>query len=278
MKETELKALISLLEDDDPDVKGHVEQKLLSLGERVIPALENAWEQETEERVQNRIADMIHVIQRQHTIAALREWRKGGGRDLLAGWLLVTQYGYPELSYEQYRQKVSRLVNKIWLELRNGMSIRDKFRVINRMLFQREAFKGVNSHQLFDPPNYYFNGLMDTQKGSPLSLGMLYMIICHELDIPVFGILLPGYFVLHYEDEKTEVFIDVYDKGSFFSRNDLKEFLRQKKIEDDQRYYQPSSHTFIILTLIQVLIYCYQQRKKTDKVREWELLLKGIEL
>ena len=278
MQESELRALISLLEDEDPAIKTHVEQKLFSLGEMVIPTLEKAWEQEGNEQLQNRIADVIHVIQRQHTITDLKEWKVSKSNDLLKGWYLVTQYQFPELDFGIYKRMVNRLVNKIWLELRGGMSVRDKFRIINRMLFERERFKGVNSHQLFDPQNYYVNGVMETRKGSPLSLGMLYMIICNELDIPVHGILLPGYFVLHYEDEQLEIFIDVYDRGRFFSRRDLKGFLKQKKIEDTQRYYQASSKIFIILTLIQVIIYCYEQRKKSDKVREFELLIKGIEL
>lgn len=276
MNDRELQALIRLLEDDDPGIKGHVEHQLLSLGEPIIPELEAAWENEKDERTQGRIADIIHLIQRQHTIDHLKTWREEGGANLLRGWHLVTQYQFPELDFLTYKQAINRLVSKIWLELRAGMAIRDKFRVINRMLFDKERFRPLNSHQLFDPQHYYLNGVLDTHKGSPLSLGMLYLIVCQELEIPVYGILLPGYFVLHYEDEKTEIFIDAYDKGSFFSRKDLKEFLKKKNIEKDQRYYQPSSSIHVIITLIQVLLYCHEQRKEPQKVREWELLLKGI--
>ena len=278
MKESELKALIRLLEDDDPGIKTHVEEKLFSIGEVAIPALEYAWENEGDEFLQNRIADIIHLIQRQHTISDLKLWRQSGGVNLLQGWYLVTRYQFPEMNLETYKRILNRLVNKIWLELRAGMHVRQKFLIINRALFQRENYEGVSSHQLFDPQNYFLNGVLETQKGSPLSLGILYMIICHELDIDVNGILLPGYFFIHYEDEKTEFFIDVYEKGSFFNRRDLQEFLKQKKVEDVQRYQQPSSKVFIILTLIQVLIYCFQQRKQNEKVREFELLMKGIEL
>ena len=43
MNENELRALISLLDDDDPGVKEQVEAELLALGETVIPRLEQAW-------------------------------------------------------------------------------------------------------------------------------------------------------------------------------------------------------------------------------------------
>jgi len=43
MNDSELRSLVALLDDDDPDVLQHIEQKLLSLGSTVIPFLEEEW-------------------------------------------------------------------------------------------------------------------------------------------------------------------------------------------------------------------------------------------
>ena len=43
MNEPEVKALISLLDDSDKEVFGHIEEKLISMGNDVIPFLEDAW-------------------------------------------------------------------------------------------------------------------------------------------------------------------------------------------------------------------------------------------
>ena len=43
MNDSELRSLIALLDDDDPEVFQHIEQKLLSLGRQVIPFLEEEW-------------------------------------------------------------------------------------------------------------------------------------------------------------------------------------------------------------------------------------------
>ena len=46
INEKELKALVSLLDDDDQDVISHVEEKIHSLGIDIIPYLEDHWETE----------------------------------------------------------------------------------------------------------------------------------------------------------------------------------------------------------------------------------------
>ena len=43
MEEKELKALVSLLDDDDQQIISHVEGKILSIGKTVIPFLEREW-------------------------------------------------------------------------------------------------------------------------------------------------------------------------------------------------------------------------------------------
>ena len=44
LKETEIKALVSLLDDEDAQIVSHVEDKILSLGTPIIPFLEQEWE------------------------------------------------------------------------------------------------------------------------------------------------------------------------------------------------------------------------------------------
>ena len=44
MEDNEIKALISLLDDDDKQVVSHVEERILSIGKEIIPYLEKEWE------------------------------------------------------------------------------------------------------------------------------------------------------------------------------------------------------------------------------------------
>ena len=45
MKESEIKALITLLDDDDIEVTQHVERQLRKIGGPIIPLLEQLWQE-----------------------------------------------------------------------------------------------------------------------------------------------------------------------------------------------------------------------------------------
>ncbi|MEL6846549.1 MAG: transglutaminase family protein, partial [Bacteroidota bacterium] len=105
-----------------------------------------------------------------------------------------------------------------------------------------------------------------------------YMAVCAELQIPVEGILLPDYFVLVYRDSQNEFFIDVFNQGAFFVRNDLTRFLEEMKVEDKAEYYEPSSKIYLILALIERQIRGYERAQNDKKAKSLKLLLKGIEV
>lgn len=277
MKETEFKALISLLEDDDPSIGKHIEGKLLSMGEGVIPRLEAAWEEEADTDIQQRLEDIIYLIQSKGTIEELQAWMEEDDPSLLKAWFLISQYQYPELDYEEFRHHISRLSNRIWLRIRTQMNIPEKLVLVKNMLFKDESYV-PNRKRVYDIQNYLINGFFETKKGGPISLGILYLILCEELEIPINGIILPGYFVLRYKDEKNEFFVDVFNKGAFFKREDLKRFLKEVNAEDSSKYYEPSTKKDIILNLIKTLAEISKRKKKTEQAEAWNSLLRNLQM
>ncbi len=275
MTDNEFNALIQLLEDDDPEVSNHVETRLVEMGGDAIPRLEQAWEIVDDQLIQERLEEIIHVIQSVDTLEELKAWKDNEGRDLLRAWFLVSRYQFPNLTYVLYKNKVNRLVNKIWLDLRRDMNVAEKLMAVNRMLFSHEEFQ-ANKRSLNNPSNYFMHTFFDKKKGTPLTLGLLYMNICQQLDIPVHGIVLPSYFVLYYKDYYNEFYIDVFNKGAFFVQKDLTRFIKGMSLEDDPRYYQPSSQVSILEHFIQTLIHAFNARKEEDKVKKFEKLLSEI--
>ena len=90
MDDKELKALVSLLDEEDQEVLNHVEQKIISLGGTVIPYLEQQWEQQFNPVVQRRLEELIHTLQFDTLRERLSAWRQGD-MDLLEGmWLIAT--------------------------------------------------------------------------------------------------------------------------------------------------------------------------------------------
>ena len=78
MTKSEVSALISLLDDPDEGVFNHIKDKLMAMGNEVIPMLENAWETSFDSLLQNRVENLIHTIQFDAIKTNLKSWRKSG--------------------------------------------------------------------------------------------------------------------------------------------------------------------------------------------------------
>ena len=141
IKESELKALVTLLEDDDEEIISHVEKKLMEIGTGVIPLLEQEWETNFNPLIQRRIEDLIHTLQFELFQERLEDWKVNREDDLLEGLWLVATYQYPDLDLEELRQQVHQLYVEVWREFREDLNPFDQVRVMNSVLFNRFKFR-----------------------------------------------------------------------------------------------------------------------------------------
>src|SRR5690554_1487647 len=140
MGDKELKALISLLDDEDQDVLNHVEKKIISLGEDIIPYLESEWENNFNPLVQKRLEDLIHTLQFENLKEGLTEWKQKGGLDLLEGMWLVATYQYPDLELSKLRKDLEQIYYEAWLEFRAEAHPYDQIKILNSVIFSKLKF------------------------------------------------------------------------------------------------------------------------------------------
>lgn len=277
LTEKQFNALVKLLDDEDPEVHEHVWSRLAEMGREGLGRLEKAWEGASDPALQKRLEETIHQLQLQEVGEDLLAWRKGGGNDLLQGWFLVTKFQYPDLDLDKFKNEVNRLVNKTWLELNPSMEPLEQLQVLNHILFRMEGYGPNNTHKTH-PHNSYLNYLIDHQQGNVMSLSMLYLIIAQQLDLPVFGVLLPGYFILNYRTHRENFYIDVYNGGKTFDKERLQSYLEQVNVKEKAAYYKPTSNIYIILSLINVLKTDFGKIDRPDRVADLDQLLEDIDI
>src|ERR1043165_2004854 len=108
MSDKELLSLIALLDDDDDEIVQHVEHKLLSMGAEVVPMLENEWASVNSILHQQKIENIIHRIQFENQLEALRGWSKTEDQDLLEGLYIIAKYRYPDLNKQTIINEIDR--------------------------------------------------------------------------------------------------------------------------------------------------------------------------
>ena len=275
----ELEALISLLEDPDMQVFDKVSNRLIELGEEAVPPLEKRWEITLRPDLQERIENVIRKIQFNTLKRGMDNWKSEGGTDLLYGAYLVARFQYPELQYDQLNESIEKIKKDIWLELNNELTALEKVKVINYFFYDIHKYDR-SLKKAHTPQLYLVNHVLDTCKGSPVMLGMIYTELARRLNLPIYGVNLPRNFVLCYYDPEYHedpnnilFYINPSDRGAVLSLRELKHFLKHLKIEEKAFYFTPCSSIDVIERLIINLQYAYEKSGQPEKAQTLKDLL-----
>lgn len=288
MNESELRSLVALLDDNDPEVLLHVEQKLLTLGKQIIPILEEEWGELKDIYHQQRLENIIHQLQLNELLEEFLDWLKSKDQDLLHGVYLVCKYRFPDYDKQHLINLIEKLRLDVWLEMNFELSPFEKVRIMNYILYQVHGFKG-NVENYHDPANSFINQVFETKKGNPILLASIYILVAQRLNIPIFGVNLPQHFVLAYLEEfgksnvemrfneieemlnksgKILFYINAFNGGSIFSKTNLIQFLQQVKITVNNDFLVPCNNLDIIKRILRNLASAYEKLNKINKQQE----------
>jgi regulator of sirC expression with transglutaminase-like and TPR domain len=267
----EIEALVSLLDDPDTTVHMPVIEKLVEHGEPAVKLLEYRWELSANNLLQERIENVILLIQRAVIRKELKDWSDCRGDQLVYGAYLIAKSHYPELLFAEVERKIEALRAQIWLEMNNRLTAMEKVRVINHFLFSVHKFnrsvRGVQSPQLF-----FINHVLDTRKGLPVTLSVIYSEIAARLELPIYCVDLPHNFLVCYQDpgylddpDGILFYINPYSQGTILSRDEVKHFLKQQKMEVNHEYMRPCSNIETIERLADGLRFAYSASRMDDK-------------
>lgn len=276
MNDNELKALISLLDDEDQEVVEHVEQRIRQIGGPMIPLLETEWEGSFNPDLQKRIEELIHNLQYESVIDRMRDWKNGGGMDLLEGLWIVATYQYPDLSLDKLRQEVEQLYYDVWVDFKDEMHPDERIKAMNNAFFTKLKF-APNTKHFHSPTNSMINQVLESRRGNPITLCVLYMLIANRLHLPVYGVNLPNLFVLTYKDNSgVQFYINVFNRGLIFSRKDIDQFIDQLNLKQLSTFYQPCTNADIVRRVLRNLVLAFEKIGDMDRVQEVERILETV--
>jgi regulator of sirC expression with transglutaminase-like and TPR domain len=275
MKDIELKAMVSLLEDEDEAIVIEVENKIRSLGEGIIPYLEEAWEKSFNPDFQQRLEDLIHELQFESLKTKLAEWKNKNSDDLLEGMWLVALYQYPDLEFEKLRADLEQLYYEVWLEFKPEVHYLDKIKILNSVIFNKLKFT-PNTKNFHSPGNSMINVVLESKKGNPIALCVIYMLIAQKLKMPIYGVNLPNLFILTYKEGETQFYINAFNRGLIFTRQDIDDYLNNLNLASNSIFYEPASNIEIVKRVLRNLNVSFEKLGEHDKVEEVQLLLNTL--
>jgi regulator of sirC expression with transglutaminase-like and TPR domain len=264
LPEIQIRALIRLLSDEDERVARTIAGKLTEIGDPAVPLLREAEIEQPE--MAARISSIMDDIRWQrlegdfHALSACDD----DNLDLEAGAFLIARFAYPDLDEAASVEALDAMAREVRERLGRKASGEEIVKTINRYLFVEQGFAG-NTREYYDVDNSYLNRVLERKMGIPISLGAVYLLVGKRLELPVFGVGMPGHFLVKYEADRYRIFVDCFNGGALLTQKDCARFLDQAGYGFDERYLQKTPSRAILIRMIKNLVAVYNKMEDVTK-------------
>ncbi len=283
----EISALLTLIDDPDEEVFGLVSNKIVDYGTNIIPNLEHLWETTPNEEIQTRIELLIHRLHFTDLTEDFRQWSISGHHDLMLGAMLTCKFQFPDVSTAPVLQEIEKVRRNIWLELNNYLTPLEQINIVTSILYSYYGLKGTEINYK-EPNEFLMHKTLEAKRGNQISNGILYLVLCELLDIPVRAINIPRQFIIAYfkpgySDEnlpnpvhKIEFYIDP-TSGQVFSQQDVESYFKRISVPPVGAYFKPRKNKEVIQQLLEEFGKCFTTEKDIYKQEELIALAKLLD-
>lgn len=185
---------------------------------------------------------------------------------------------YPALDPDPYVTLFDEMAAAIRNQLGHSSQGSAFIALTNRYLFEDLAFHG-NESGYYDPRNSCLNFVLEQRTGIPITLSLVYLEIARRLSKPVFGVGLPGHFVIGYDDGKYSIYIDPFHAGRLLTKRECIALARETsgaEVADDYGILRPVSARYILTRMLNNLQGAYFRSEEYGKaLRVLEVLIEA---
>jgi regulator of sirC expression with transglutaminase-like and TPR domain len=213
----------------------------------------------------------------QRLLDALRNERSRVTLDVAA--LEIAGIEFPGLDTEAAGFRLDNLAEQIGSQLAGNASALDYVRAANELLFDVLQFRG-NEDDYYDPRNCCLNAVLMRRLGIPITLSVVYMEVARRLNRPVYGVGLPGHFIVAYEDSEARYWIDPFNGGRLLSFADCCALAKQTAgvdVRANPAVLAPVSNRQILVRILSNLKAIYLRGENFEKARQvLDLLIEAM--
>jgi regulator of sirC expression with transglutaminase-like and TPR domain len=252
MRLNEIQALLRLIDDDNLALAEQARDTLVEHGEVALPALQAFAD----------INPLLAANLTQRIAAQLleTEWAALAREpDAEAAALLLARWLDPLLDRERITSQLDRLAQPLRGTLPTSPTragYRREAHALREWLAIAKGFRG-NVEDYYAPENSLLPNVLEKRRGLPLTLSMVYLFVARRLGAPLYGIGLPGHFIVRYGDDANGIFIDPYNQGALMTHADCRRWLVQQNVPWREEILRPISDHAMIERMLRNLVNAY---------------------
>ena len=186
---------------------------------------------------------------------------------LATGALLIAQSEYMDLNIEDYLYRLDEMASVVQERLRGTTLPEDHIAELNRYLFEENGFTG-NTENYHALGNNFLNAVLDNKTGIPITLGVVYIEVGRRAGLPLVGVNFPGHFLVKYQREHLDIYLDVFKAGDFMCEDMLQAKLKEvtgKPMPLEPRMLAGASDREILARILRNLVRAYTLLERYDK-------------
>lgn len=159
-------------------------------------------------------------------VAEFRGFIRSMNYELESGAILLSRTVHPDLDVGASCALLDRMAERCRELIAEPATVRDKCRVMNRVLFHEFDLRGNTEHYA-DPLNSFLDQVLLRRKGIPISLCIVYLLVAERLGLSLEPVGLPGHFLVGCYAEELPFYIDAFNAGRIISAGEAVALLRK---------------------------------------------------
>ena len=218
--------------------------------------------------------DALNSVSHIAALDALTQAVSGEDSDIDIGLaaLLIAVNHYSGLDVAAYMRQLDILAQGARERIGKARRPARIIEALNVYLFEEQGFRG-NQEDYYNPANSFLNEVLDTRRGLPIALSIVYMAVAQRLGLPVSGVGLPLHFIARYDPPSRfgsadPILIDPFHGGEILTPQSCQKRIESvlgHSIEFDPAYLQPTPKRLILYRLLNNLKQIYVRREEPAK-------------
>jgi len=188
---------------------------------------------------------------------------RSAGVDLQRVALELAVDEYPELDIEYYLHWMDEVAAALKPRTSTCQTELEVLKLLSRELAEERGFFGT-SEAFRDARCSYLNRVIDTGRGLPITLSLVYLGIAKRLGIELAGIASPMHFVCRLETVEGPYYLDAFTHGRILTEAECLDWLKRvSQLSEDiiRRSLVPADPRLIVMRMLTNLKSLYAQHE-----------------
>jgi regulator of sirC expression with transglutaminase-like and TPR domain len=265
-------AIIRLLTDEDPATIDLTKRQLVSFGSNIISDLREL-QAGGNDLLGNHIQDIIAEIEITDAEKKLEVLCTDiSSTQVLeeACWLLA-RFFLPGLDVPAYARQFDLWASELRGRTAGAETDLSRVQIFGDFFARQLGFTG-NSENYYDVKNALLPFVIDTRRGIPSSLSLVYVFVAARAGWKIDGVNLPGHFIVRHGN----VLFDPFHDAQILSLRDCQGIFRRQNLPVEPDSLAPVSSRLIFMQILANLAYILEgeeQLEQSIKVASWIRLL-----